>query len=74
MFKKKGIHYCVTYQCLRYQSKFKDTVKVEVKKNKQDHRTMGFAKEPVPKPNEYLKAHEKEYKLPESNYHSFSLT
>lgn len=50
----------------RYQSKFKDTVKEEVKINKQDHRTMGYAKEPVPKPNEYLKAHEKEFKLPES--------
>jgi len=32
---------------------------------KQDHRTMGFAKEPVPKPTEYLKAHEKEPRLPE---------
>ena len=26
---------------------------------------MGFAKEPVPKPTEYLKAHEKEPRLPE---------
>ncbi len=26
---------------------------------------MGFAKEAVPKPNEFLKAHEKEFKLPE---------
>jgi len=26
---------------------------------------MGFAKEPAPKPNEFLKAHEKEFKLPE---------
>lgn len=31
---------------------------------------MGYAKEPVPKPNEYLKAHEKEFKLPEPNTHS----
>jgi hypothetical protein len=29
---------------------------------------MGLAKEPVPKPNEYLKAHEKEFKLPEKEY------
>lgn len=28
---------------------------------------MGLAKESVPKPNEYLKAHEKEFKLPEKD-------
>jgi len=49
----------------KYESKFKETVRDEVRKVKQDHRTMGYAKEPVPKPNEYLKAHEKEFKLPE---------
>jgi hypothetical protein len=45
----------------RHESKFKETVKEEYKAVKQDHRTMGFAKEPVPKPNEYLKAHEKQF-------------
>lgn len=40
----------------------------EAKAPKKDHRTMGLAKEPVPKPNEYLKAHEKEFKLPEKEY------
>ncbi|RNA39545.1 enkurin [Brachionus plicatilis] len=49
----------------RYESKFKETAKDELKKVKQDHRTMGYSKEPVPKPNEYLKAHEKEPKLPD---------
>lgn len=28
---------------------------------------MGYAKEPVPKPTEYLKAHQKEFKLPEND-------
>lgn len=38
----------------------------EAHKVKQDHRTMGFAKEPVPKPTDFLKAHEKEFKFPET--------
>ncbi|CAF0774141.1 unnamed protein product [Brachionus calyciflorus] len=49
----------------RYESKFKETAKDELKNVKQDHRTMGYAKEPVPKPTDYLKAHQKEFKLPE---------
>lgn len=49
----------------RYESKFKEVVRDEVKNVKKDHRTMGYAKEPVPRPNEFLKAHEKEFKLPE---------
>jgi hypothetical protein len=49
----------------KYDSKFKESVREEVQRVKQDHRTMGYAKEPVPKPNEFLKAHEKEFKLPE---------
>lgn len=48
-----------------HESKFKEMVREEFVKPKQDHRTMGYAKEPVPRPNEYLKAHEKEFKLPE---------
>lgn len=34
---------------------------------------MGYAKEPVPKPNEFLKAHEKEFKLPEPEAKSSKL-
>lgn len=50
-------------KCLfRHESKFKEVVREEHKAKKQDHRTMGYAKEPVPKPNEFLKAHEKEFK------------
>lgn len=48
----------------KYDSKFKNEVKNEIQRVKQDHRTMGYAKEPVQKPNEFLKAHEKEPKLP----------
>jgi len=46
----------------QHESKFKEVVREELKAVKKDHRTMGFAKEPVPKPNEFLKAHEKEPK------------
>ncbi len=49
----------------RYESQFKEVVREEIKKVKDDHKTMGFAKEAVPKPNEFLKAHEKEFKYPE---------
>jgi hypothetical protein len=48
-----------------YQSKFKDVVREEANKNKTDHRTMGYAKEPAPQPNSFLKKHEKEFVLPE---------
>jgi len=48
-----------------YQSKFKEMVIDESVKPKKDHRTMGYAKEPVPKPNEFLKAHMREPQLPE---------
>jgi hypothetical protein len=57
----------------RHESKFKEVVKEEYKATKKDHRTMGYAKEPVPKPNEYLKAHEKEFKLPEPDGSNFSI-
>jgi hypothetical protein len=50
-------------EILTYDSKFKVMVKDEVKKVKRDHRTMGLPKEPIPNPNEYLKAHEKEVRL-----------
>ncbi len=45
----------------KYDSKFKEDVRHELQKPKQDHRTMGYLKEPVPKPEEYLKAHAKEF-------------
>lgn len=45
----------------RYDSKFKSDVRTEVKNTKSDHRTMGYLKEPVPKPDEFLKAHAKEF-------------
>lgn len=56
-----------------YQSKFKEMVIEETVKPKQDHRTMGYAKEPVPKPNDFLKAHAKEPKLPERNFLAYDL-
>lgn len=52
----------------KHESKFREAVREEFYKPKQDHRTMGFAKEPVPKPNEFLKAHEKDFKSPENNH------
>lgn len=53
----------------KYDSKFKTEVRDEIKRIKQDHRTMGYAKEPLAKPSEYLKAHEKEPRLPEPQQH-----
>jgi len=60
----------VIHKQAKYESKFKDGVREEVRQAKYDHRTMGYAKEPVPKPNEFLKAHEKEFKLPEKKLSS----
>jgi len=54
----------------RYNSKFREDVRREAKEVKRDHRTMGFAKEAVPKTNEFLKAHEKEQRLPEPKMES----
>lgn len=50
---------------IRYESKFKETAKEELKAVKDNHRTMGYAKEPVPKPDQFVKAHSKEFVLPE---------
>lgn len=44
----------------RYESKFKETAKKELNEKKVGHATMGYAKEPVPQPDNYLKAHAKE--------------
>lgn len=47
----------------RYESKFHENVKGEYQgtKQTQNHRTMGYLKEPVPKPDNFLKAHQKEF-------------
>lgn len=44
----------------RYESKFKETAKKELAEKKVGHATMGYAKEPVPHPDNFLKAHTKE--------------
>ncbi|XP_042366712.1 enkurin [Plectropomus leopardus] len=48
----------------RYISKFRPTVILEEKSNKDAMRTMGPAKAEVPSPEKYLKKHSKEPKLP----------
>lgn len=45
----------------RHESKFKATVKKEHEQTKGSHRTMGYLKEPVHKPDDFLKAHQKEF-------------
>ncbi|KAM5157700.1 enkurin [Mantella aurantiaca] len=47
----------------RYTSTFRDSVKVEEKRNKASHKTMGPAKVDVPSPKEYLQKHTKEATL-----------
>ena len=44
----------------RYESKFKETAKQELRERREGHATMGYAREPVPKADEFLKAHAKE--------------
>ncbi|XP_078147601.1 enkurin isoform X2 [Centroberyx gerrardi] len=53
----------------RYMSKFRTTVVLEKKSNKDAMRTMGPAKAEVPSPEKYLRKHSKEPKLPESEPH-----
>ena len=50
----------------RYTSKFKGTVKDEIKTNKTEYKTMGQAKVPTRPPDDFLKKHEKEPQLPDS--------
>jgi hypothetical protein len=50
----------------RYTSKFKSHAKDDLNRNKADHRTMGHAKVPTRAPTEFLKGHEHEPVLPES--------
>ena len=47
----------------RYDSKFKPTVKVEMKTNRSPNKTMGPAKVDVPIPEEFLKKHTREHRL-----------
>ncbi|XP_071751608.1 enkurin isoform X1 [Centroberyx gerrardi] len=54
----------------RYMSKFRTTVVLEKKSNKDAMRTMGPAKAEVPSPEKYLRKHSKEPKLPEKKLYS----
>ncbi|CAF1598222.1 unnamed protein product, partial [Didymodactylos carnosus] len=44
----------------RYESTFKKHAAESLNKGKYDHRTMGYAEEPLPNPEKFLKKHEKE--------------
>jgi len=48
----------------RYTSRFRDTAKQEYVSGRGNNKTMGPAKVDAPQPNDYLKKHEKEPKLP----------
>jgi len=50
----------------RHASKFKSNVKDDLTKNKAEYKTMGPAKVQTRPPNEFMKKHEKEPKLPEN--------
>lgn len=49
-------------------SKYRPKVILETKSNKQAMRTMGPAKVELPSPENYLKKHSKEPKLPDSKF------
>lgn len=51
----------------KHTSKFRGTVKEELNTNKAEYRTMGQAKVPTRPPDNFLKKHEKEPKLPEKS-------
>jgi hypothetical protein len=40
---------------ISYESKFKSNVRESFKDGKHEHRTMGYAEEPLPDPQEFLK-------------------
>ena len=52
----------------RYNSKFRDNVKDEYKSNRNDHKTMGYAKVPVDTTDNFLKKRSKEPILPDSEF------
>ncbi|CAF1013755.1 unnamed protein product [Didymodactylos carnosus] len=49
----------------RYESTFKKAATESLNKGKYPHRTMGYAEEPLPQSENFLKKHEKEKRLPE---------
>ncbi|CAF3376893.1 unnamed protein product [Rotaria sp. Silwood1] len=46
----------------RYESKFKSNVRETFKEGKHEHRTMGYAEEPLPDPQQFLKKKQNESK------------
>ncbi len=44
-----------TFFFISHESKFKTNVREEYKDGKYDHRTMGYAEEPLPNPTQFLK-------------------
>jgi hypothetical protein len=50
-----------------YQSKFKQNVRESFKEGKYEHRTMGYADEPVPDPQQFLKKQQNNTKQNVSN-------
>jgi thioredoxin-related protein len=50
-----------------YESKFKQNVRESFKGGKHEHRTMGYAEEPVPDPQQFLKKHQNDTKQTVSN-------
>lgn len=52
----------------RHTSKFRETVKIEEKVTKRPAKTMGPAEVAKPQPDRFLKKHEKEPKLPASEW------
>lgn len=47
---------------ISYESRFKSTVRDSSKDRKYEHRTMGYAEEPVPDPQQFLKKKQGESK------------
>jgi len=52
----------------RHQSKFRRLVQDDSVKNKAEHRTMGPAKVQTKPPDQFLKKHEKDPKMPQSKF------
>lgn len=71
---KKMFRLLFAFECSdRYVSKFRQAVVVESKLNKYSKRTMGPAKLETTSPDNYLKKHSKEPKLPESELFNLTL-
>jgi len=63
---------CVKCVC-RHQSKFRRLVQDEAVKSKAAYRTMGPAKVQTKPPDQFLKKHEKDLKMPQSELYIFSI-